>query len=233
MSIVVSNLNFSYTNPVLEGVSFSIHEGEFVGVFGPNGGGKTTLLKLLLGLLHPEQGSVSLMGGPPEKVSQKIGYVPQMGTFDPLFPITALEVVLQGLLYESGCFFSRELKERAIHAIDHVGLKNKKDYPLGTLSGGERQRILIARALVTKPYILFLDEATSGVDVRAQEKIYETLQRFKGAFTTLFVTHELHSLLEVGCVDRFLCVQKNVVEYTPEELRRQSLAGLYREERGD
>lgn len=227
MSIAVSNLCFSYANPVLEDVSFSISPGEFIGVFGPNGGGKTTLLKILLGLLQPTQGSVFLMGGAPGKVTHKIGYVPQMGVFDPLFPITAKEVVLQGLLYEAGYFFSKELKERAAEAIENVGLKDKMDYPLGALSGGERQRILIARALVSKPYILFLDEATAGVDVQAQEKIHAMLKEFKGDFTTLFVTHELHSLLEVECVDRFLCIQKNISEYRPEELKQLRLSGIY------
>ena len=240
MTLSVSDLTYSYEKnfPVLENISFSIKKGQFVGIFGPNGGGKTTLLRLLLGFIEPEKGKVELLGQSPEKVRVKIGYVPQVRRFDKQFPISVIEVVLQGCLstHRFGSY-SKESKEKAYQALERVKLQEKAGASFGSLSGGQIQRTLLARALVSEPEILLLDEATVGIDPNALAEIFDFLISLKGKITILMVTHELQLIAKQ--MHQLLCINRDITHFTPTEVCEHFAMGLYhptlfkREEKND
>jgi zinc transport system ATP-binding protein len=227
MAIKADHLSFQYEEiPILENVSFTIQAGEFVGIFGPNGGGKTTLLKLLLGFLKPQKGSVEILGRSAKLACEKIGYVPQISHLDRQFPITALEVVMMGCLDKSPWHsYTPQAQEKARQALRQVDLLDFQNHPFGTLSGGQAQRILIARALVSQPEILLLDEPTASVDPSAEEQIYQLLEHLKGTMTILMVTHDLPVMMQK--VDRFLCVHREVTPYSQAEVCGHFAQGLY------
>lgn len=227
-AIDVEDLSFAYQDqPVLVHVSFKIEEGKFVGIIGPNGGGKTTLLKILMGFLTPGRGSVKLFDVSPSQVLQSVAYVPQTARFDRDFPISVLELVLMGRL---SCLpwygrYRQEDLDAAHEALRKVGLHGLDKRAFGTLSGGQAQRALIARALVSNPRLLLLDEPTASVDAKTQREIYELLDQLRGQITILMVTHDLEVAIEH--VDQVICVQKNVVSLTPKEVCEHFGVGLY------
>lgn len=227
MTIKSNNLFFQYEETaILENVSFAIAPGEFVGIFGPNGGGKTTLLKLLLGFLKPQKGSVEILGEASKVSREKMGYVPQISHLDRQFPITVLEVVMMGCLDKSPCrSYTKDAKEKAREALKDVGMLDFQNHAFGTLSGGQAQRVLIARALVSKPSILLLDEPTASVDATAEETIYKLLQQLKGTMTIVMVTHDLQVMMQK--VDRFICVNKEVTTYSQAQVCDHFAQGLY------
>lgn len=220
-------VSFSYReDPVLLSVTFRILAGEFVSVVGPNGGGKTTLLRLILGMARPDAGTVRVFGSPPERARPRVGYVPQFTRFDPLFPVTVLDVVLMGRVggYALGPY-RREDHEAAGEALARVGLAELRRRPFAALSGGQRQRVLISRALATQPELLLLDEPTASVDRAATAKLYELLVRLSADLTILLVSHDL------GIVSRFvsgvLCVNRSVVKHPISEFSGEMLSELY------
>ena len=226
--IQVQELEFAYEKTlILHQVNFKVAKGEFVGIFGPNGGGKTTLLKLLMGFLKPKKGHIHLFGKPPKMVLSKIGYVPQLKGFDKKFPISVLEVVLMGALSKARWWggFPHVEKERALDSLKRVGLYKKRDQPFGTLSGGEAQRVLIARALTSQPEILLLDEPTASIDREAEQMIYQLLEELKKSITILMVTHDLQAL--VGQVDKMICINREATSYHPREVCEHFALGLY------
>lgn len=226
--IEISNLSFAYEEtPILENISVQIKAGEFVGIFGPNGGGKTTFLKLLMGFLKPNQGTLKVCGLPPVAARPHLGYVPQITSFDRQFPISVLEVVLMGCLSELSFFgiFSEKSKQKAKEALQRLGMLEKADQSFGTLSGGQAQRVLIARALVSNPDILLLDEPTASVDGEAEEAIYRLLNELKGKKTILMVTHDLQTITKR--VGRLLCIQRGLTSFSPTELCEHFALGLY------
>jgi len=227
MAIKADNLFFQYEEtPILENVSFAIRPGEFIGIFGPNGGGKTTLLKLLLGFLKPQKGSVEILGQSPKLAREQIGYVPQISHLDRQFPITVLEVVMMGCLDKSPWrSYTQNAREKAKQALQEVGMLDFQNNPFGTLSGGQAQRTLIARALVSKPTILLLDEPTASVDASAEESIYKLLEHLKGTMTIIMVTHDLQVMLQK--VDRFICVHRQVTSYSQAQVCDHFAQGLY------
>ena len=226
--ISAHRLGFGYQDSlVLEDVSFSVKRGEFLGIFGPNGGGKTTLLKLIMGFLEPTSGSIEVFGKPPRSSQQKISYVPQSLHFDRKFPISVFELVLSGRLAHLPWYgrYRREDRQEALHALAEVGLVDIKERAFGTLSGGQAQRSLIARALVSQPELLLLDEPTASVDAQAETEIYHLLEGLKGKMTILMVTHHLRTA--INQVQRVLCVKKNVISLQPEEVCEHFAIGLY------
>lgn len=228
IALKVDHLFFSYDKtPVLDNVHLSIHEGEFIGIFGPNGGGKTTLLKLLLGFLEPSKGTISVLGKSPKKVRTEVSYVPQIAKLDKQFPITVYELVLMGCL-SKGDFLGRlpsSTKNTVLDALEKVDLLTKKDVPFGSLSGGQAQRALIARALVSKPKILLLDEPTASVDPKAEQEILHILSELKGTMTILMVTHDLQTIVQK--VERLLCIHRHVHSFLPSEVCEHFGLGLY------
>lgn len=226
-SIKVENLSFGYQPKecILKKVSFSVEKGKFLGIIGPNGGGKSTLLKLLLGLLDPWEGTILINNTAPAK--QQIGYVPQVFQFDKYFPITAFEVVLGGRARNLSSFgrYSSIDHDAAEHALARVGLPHLARQPFGALSGGQAQRVLIARALASEPTVLFLDEPTSSTDPAAEAGILETIQSLKDGITILMVTHNLSAIL--SHVEGILCVQGGAVMLHPKEVCEHFALGLY------
>jgi zinc transport system ATP-binding protein len=226
--IKLDNVSFSYDEtPILTNVCFQVNNGEFVGIFGPNGGGKTTLLRLIMGFLKPDRGTIEVFGTTPEEAQQYIGYVPQRLRFDKEFPISVLELVLSGRLSNLPWFgrFSQEDKQLAIEMLDKVGLADFKHSSFGNLSGGQAQRALIARALVSKPKLLLLDEPTASVDTEAEIEIYKILEELKGKVSILMVTHHLQTAIYQ--VQRALCVKQNIISLMPEQVCEHFAIGLY------
>jgi zinc transport system ATP-binding protein len=222
------HLFFQYDSMLtLEDVNVEIFQGDFVGIFGPNGGGKTTLLKLMMGLLRPKKGEILLFGKPPEEMRDRIGYVPQAIRFDRDFPISVLEVVMMGMLGKlswSGGYPS-DAKRKAIDALERVGLSHKAKASFGSLSGGEAQRTLIARAIVDSPTLLLLDEPTANVDTEAEQNIYAELAALNQTMTILMVTHDLQTIVDKA--GKLLCVQRRVTSLQAKEVCEHFALGLY------
>ncbi|MDP3899628.1 MAG: metal ABC transporter ATP-binding protein [bacterium] len=197
--IEVKNLNFAYNgNVILEQVSFRVEPGDYVGIVGPNGGGKTTLLKILAGLLQPQSGSVIINGAPLRdgKTKLKVGYVPQRVAQDnSSFPATVYEVVESGLTPALGLFgrFSQSDRQAIERALKIAGIGDLRDKLMSTLSGGQRQRAYVARALAAEPAILLLDEPFVGVDLYAQRDFFAFLKTLnkKQRLTILLVSHDV------------------------------------------
>ena len=207
-AVSISNLNFSFGETrVLENITLEIPEGAMLSVIGPNGGGKTTLLRLLLGLLAPDSGEIRIFGRPVEAARDLVGYMPQSTHYDSLFPITVAEVVQLGRL--AGGFWRRygqEDRQAAGEALEMVGMTDFARRPFGALSGGQRQRVLIARALAGRPRLLLLDEPTSNVDVAVANKFYELLRSLNETMTILLVSHDLGVV--ANTVDQVICVNR-------------------------
>lgn len=226
--IAVDKLFFNYgADHILRNVNFQMKEGEFLGVIGPNGGGKTTLLKLILGFLKPSSGHIDVFGGNPQEARSKLAYVPQGLRFDRQFPISVKELVLTGRLHELPWYgvYSRKDNEAVDEALDKVGILHLKEQPFGTLSGGQAQRALIARALVSQPQLLLLDEPTASVDPQAEADIYRILQSLKGHMSVVMVTHDLRAAVDL--VDRVLLVQGDVISMYPQQVCEHFALGLY------
>jgi zinc transport system ATP-binding protein len=227
-AIVVADLSFAYNSVyALEEISFTVKMGEFIGIFGPNGGGKTTLLSLLMGFLRPLKGRIEIFGLTPSQARGKIGWVPQNFHFDRHFPISVEEVVLGGRLAHlswSGRF-SKKDHQIIAEAVGKVGMGSCLKLPFATLSGGQAQRVLIARALASSPSILLLDEPTASIDYASQTEIYQLLASLKGEMAIVMVTHDLNGA--VGHVDRLFCVQKNLIPMSPEKVCEHFALGLY------
>ncbi len=226
--IIVNNLSFDYgLTKIFHDISLEIKRGEFLGIIGPNGGGKTTLLRLLMGFLKPQSGSILIDGKEPQAEQNKIAYVPQNLRFDKQFPISVREVVLSGRLSHLSWLgrYSKIDHEAANEAMKLVDVEDLHSRAFGDLSGGQMQRVLIARALASKPEILFLDEPTASVDARAEEEIYRLLKSFSSHMTVVMVTHDLKAAIEL--VDRVLCVQGGVVSLLPEQVCEHFALGLY------
>ena len=227
-AVEIRQLSFAYGNgPVLQKIDLNIASGEWVGIMGPNGGGKTTLLKLLMGFLAPSEGTLSIFGQTPAKARLNIGYVPQVHRTDRDFPITLYELVLLGALSKTNFFgaYPEEVKEKALHLIEKMGLSPHKNKVFGSLSGGLAQRALLARALLSDPDLILLDEPTANIDPPSATAIYELLASLRGKKTILLVTHDLRAIVEK--VDRVLCVQGQVTSFLPKEICEHFALGLY------
>lgn len=224
----IAELDFSYNHtPVLQNVNVEISAGEFVGIIGPNGGGKTTLLKLLMGFLKPTRGKIEIFGTAPKHAMGNIGYVPQRLPFDKQFPISVKEVVLTGRVGNLPWygFYTAADRRAAEEALERVNLLPFQNVPFGSLSGGQAQRALIARAIVSNPKLLLLDEPTSSVDINAQSDIFDILNSLREEMTLLMVTHDLTAVIEH--VQRILCVQGVVFPLGRDEVCKHFAFGLY------
>lgn len=213
--IELDRVCFSYTNEeVIKDVSLQIHKGDYVGLVGPNGGGKTTLLKLMLGIIKPYNGFIKLFGKDIKdfKDWSRIGYVPQKTHIDTHFPVTVEEIVMMGRFGKLGLFNSPTEKDSAKvdEALSQVQMLEYKKRQISELSGGQQQRVFIARALATEPDVVFLDEPTVGVDIKTQKQFYSLLRKLNKELdlTLILVSHELdvvaHEATELGYINRTL-----------------------------
>ena len=226
-AISIRGLSFAYdTQTVLTDVNLEIDPFDSICVVGPNGGGKSTLVKLIVGLLSPDAGSVRIFGKKPEAARLRIGYVPQYARYDPQFPISVFEVTCMGRL--GGSFtgrYSREDKEQAMESLSVVGLSDIAERPFSSISGGQRQRVLIARALTSGGDILILDEPTASIDHESELKFFDLLTRLNQKMTIVMVTHE------VGFASTFFkriaCVNKQVVVHPTSALTGDLIRDMY------
>jgi zinc transport system ATP-binding protein len=229
--IKIENLNFSYelNNLVLKDVSLTIAKGQSACIVGPNGGGKSTLLKLMLGLLKPDSGKIEICGQTPEEARLKIGYMPQYHQLDVKFPVTAFEVALMGRLKNSGFgFVSKKDKQIAQDVLEEMGISHLAKSAFSALSGGQRQRVLIARALACQPEILFLDEPTANIDPGAEEQFYATLEELRKRMTVLTVSHDLGFVNSQ--VDSIICVNKVVSLHHAASFTAETANAIYHHE---
>ncbi len=223
----LENVSFAYDlEPALAGVDLAVSPGEFVSGIGPNGGGKTTLLRLILGLLKPDRGKVWIFGQPPEKTRRLIGYVPQYTNFDLQFPVAVRDVVLMGRLdrVRVGAYRKTD-REAACAALKEVDLLDLHNRAFSDLSGGERQRVLLARALASSPRLLLLDEPTSNVDRSTLQRLFALLQRLSRELTIIMATHD------VGFVSKFvtkvICLNRTVQVHPTCRLDGRIISDLY------
>ncbi len=216
MQLAVKDLYFSYHDtPVLENISLSIEKGDYVAIIGPNGGGKTTFVKLLLGLREPTSGSIMIEGLTPKKARQKIGYLPQYINFNMDMPINVLDIVLQGRMKKNKLFFNKEDKEIARTQLQRMDILHLQERKIKELSGGQRQRVLLARALAKEPDILILDEPTASIDLEGQKEIYRLLEALD--LTKIIISHDINILFEgvnkVAHINKTLHMHEDLAEH--------------------
>ncbi len=227
-AIQFTDVSFQYEGraPVLEAVNFSLEGGVAASVIGPNGGGKTTLLRLIMGLLEPSSGFVHIFGRSPRQARQDIGYMPQYLNFDPKFPATAEEVVLMGRLPKSWLgFYTRKDRAIAQRCLEAVRMDGARRHSFAKLSGGQRQRVLIARALASEPKILLLDEPTANIDMAVEAQLIRTLRELTEQITVLIVTHDLGFVSTL--VEQVICVNRKVWMHGTTEISGKSFEELY------
>ncbi|MBE0480652.1 MAG: ABC transporter ATP-binding protein [Dehalococcoidia bacterium] len=226
--IEVEDLWVAYNGmAVLEGINLSVRPNEFLGIIGPNGGGKTTLLKAILGLIQPSHGRVSVLGRPAGESRSRIGYVPQFNTSDREFPINVREVVLMGRTGKAGLFrrYSRVDLEEADQALQTVGMREFGPRRIGELSGGELQRVFVARALVSQPAVLLLDEPTSSIDPAMQTDLYELLVKLKQRMSIIIVSHDIGAISIH--VDQIACLNRRLYHHGSKEIAPEVLEATY------
>jgi zinc transport system ATP-binding protein len=230
MSAVISFDQVSYAyghSNVLEDITLEIEEEEFFGVIGPNAAGKSTLLKLMLGMLKPDKGKISVLGKSPKQASQNIGYVPQYPSFPRNFPIKVMDVVLLGCMGKSKKMggFSKRDREIALESLRVVEIAELANSPIQALSGGQVQRMLIARALASQPEILILDEPTANIDIQAEENIFSLLKKYNDHMTIIVVSHDIAFIS--GYVNRVGCLNTTLLCHETEAISGKTIEELY------
>ncbi|MCG8533356.1 MAG: ABC transporter ATP-binding protein [Desulfovibrionales bacterium] len=207
VDVELQNLSFDYGGQsILKDVSLNIPRGEFASIVGPNGGGKTTLLRLILGLESPSRGNIFVLGQSPHRVRNSIGYMPQYAHLDISCPANVMDVTLMGRLKKGLFRYSKKDKDAALEALVQVKMDHGWKDNFHTLSGGQKQRVLIARALCSHPEILLLDEPTANVDQETEKNLFSILKTLNEKMTILLVSHDLgfvsHYVKSVICVNQ-------------------------------
>lgn len=211
---------------ILDEVDLRVMEKDYLAIIGPNGGGKTTLLKVMLGLLHPDKGTVAMFGKPPKYTRHLVGYVPQDPLSDRDFPATAWDVTLMGRSARRGLFrrYTTDDRSKAEEALQWVEMDRLKDRQMGELSGGQRQRVLIARALAAEPRLLLFDEPTASLDTQIGRSIFELLGRLSREIAVVLVTHDLGVLSQhvkrVACMNHQLIFHEDGKTIDPKTMER-------------
>ncbi|MFZ0254577.1 MAG: ABC transporter ATP-binding protein [Gammaproteobacteria bacterium] len=226
----LEHVSFSYPgagSAVLDDVSLCVPPGEFLGIVGPNGGGKSTLLKLILGLFEPASGRVSVNGHTPAQARQQMGYVPQTTTFLRDFPISVEEVVLLGRLGRTRLLGGYTARDRRIaqQAMEKTEMLALRCQPLGNLSGGQLQRALIARALASEPEVLILDEPTANIDLRGERDIFDLLKALQSKQTIIVVSHDIAFISKY--VTRVACLNRTLICHSTEAITSAVIEQLY------
>lgn len=222
--IDMQGVGFAYgLQPVLQDIDLQVSKGEFLAVVGPNAGGKSTLLKVLLGQLQPQYGQVRVLGATPRKARRAIGYVPQYPNFSRDFPISVSEAVALGALGRSGA--RRNIQAGVYRALQEAEALDLADRPIGSLSGGQLQRVLLARGLVAEPEILILDEPTANIDQRAEGDIFDRLKRLNRRMTLIVVSHDIAFISSY--VDRVACLNRTLICHATSAINSAVIHQLY------
>ena len=225
--IEIRDLSFAFgTTPVLDDVNLTIRRGDYVCMVGPNGGGKTTLLRLILGLLTPTRGALRVFGRSPVEARRRIGYMPQHAQLDSQFPVRVRDVVLMGRLRNARLGpFGGDDRAKAAAALAEVGLSDYAKRPFSALSGGQRQRVLIARALACEPELLLLDEPTANLDPLVQDEMNDLLRELNRRLTVILVSHDVGFVAQQ--VKTVVCVNRAVRVHGAEAITGDSIRALY------
>lgn len=212
---------------VLRDISLTVWEKDFLGIIGPNGGGKTTLLKVILGLLSPHTGTVRFYAGEEVVPALRIGYLPQMSLIDKKFPISVKEVIASGLTAEKPLFrgFNVAQKQRIEEVIIQMGLQELANRPIGALSGGQLQRVLLGRSIVSRPQLLVLDEPNSYVDKRFESHFYQLLQEINKESAVILVSHDIGTVLTM--VKNIACVNETLHYHSGSNISAEWLGEKY------
>ena len=200
----------------LSDVNLRIPQNEFIAIVGPNGGGKSTFLKVLLGLFPPQKGTIKLFGKPPKQVDPSlIGYVPQVKTMDRSFPALSIELVLTGVIGSWPWWFRKNEQQKALNAMERVGADHLAQRPLSKLSGGELQRVCLARSIVREPKLIMLDEPATGIDVVGEGDLYRLLEIYQkeSRATIMMVTHDWHAATHHA--DKVLLLNRKQISFGP------------------
>jgi zinc transport system ATP-binding protein len=227
-AIEFRGVSFAYDGrTVLRDVDLVIEENDFVTIVGPNGGGKTTLLRLVLGLLQPTAGTIRVLGTAPEAARHMVGYLPQRSAADRDFPARVIDVVLMGRLRGERLLgsYTREDRQAALRALEEVGLADNHARPFSVLSGGQQQRVAIARALASQPRLLLLDEPTSNLDVAMERSLYDLLAHLHQQMTIALVTHDIGFVTDIS--KTVVCVKQSVVCHETGELTGELMSEIY------
>ncbi|MCC6157124.1 MAG: ABC transporter ATP-binding protein [Deltaproteobacteria bacterium] len=229
--VVVCFRDVSYSYPdgqsIFDGVSLEIRERDFVSIVGPNGGGKTTFVKLMLGLLEPRRGAIDLLGAGPKTTRAHVGYMPQHVQLDMQFPVNVMDVVMMGRLSRDRRIggFRREDREAARNALASVEIEDLAARSFSSLSGGQRQRTLIARALASQPRMLVLDEPTANLDIRVEREFYELLRKLNERLTIVIVSHDLSFVSTY--VQSVVCVNRDVHTHPTRAISPEMMSDIY------
>jgi len=220
---------FREEHAILEDINLKLQRADFLGLIGPNGGGKSTLLKVMLGLIKPDKGRIRIFGLEPEEARRRVGYLPQKTIFDQNFPIKVLEVVQMGRFSRTGLFRSYGPADRnaAYCALEAVGMEDRADREIGALSGGEQQRIFVARSLVSDPELLLLDEPTAGVDSSQQTEFYELLCHLNQdmGIAIVLVSHDITAISKY--VGKIACLNQRLYYHGSKELTNEDIEKAY------
>ena len=214
---------------VLEDINLELQAGDFLGLIGPNGGGKSTLLKAMLGLIKPDRGSIALFGLPPAAARSRVGYMPQKTVFDQSFPVKALDVVLMGRYSRTGLLhrYGSQDRQAALRALEAVGMDDRAEREIGALSGGEQQRVFVARSLVSDPKLLLLDEPTAGVDSAQQTDFYDLLCHLNRDLdiAIVLVSHDVTAISKY--VNKIACLNQRLYYHDSKELTNEDIEKAY------
>ncbi len=228
--ITIKNLSFSYQreNDILKDVNLEVFENDFLGVIGPNGGGKTTLLKIILGLFKPDKGNISVFNKKPKEARDLIGYVPQFLEIDLDCPVSVLDIVLMGILSHKKIFqkYNDQDLKLAEEALKFVDIWNLRSKQIGELSGGQRQRVYIARALIRKPKLLILDEPTASIDEKSERDFWELLKEINKNSAIIIVSHDIGVIFKN--VNKIVCLNKNLYCHDANEITQDVLDETYK-----
>lgn len=212
---------------VLEDINLEICDGDFLGIIGPNGGGKSTLLKVMLGLIKPDRGTIRILDRAPEAARGEIGYMPQRSNFEQSFPVSVLEAVMMGRYSRAGLFrrYSGEDRAAAMRALTSVGMDDKASRQIGALSGGEQQRAFVARAIVSAPKLLLLDEPEAGIDAAQRAEFYDLLSELNRDMAIVMVSHDISAVS--SHVNKVACLNHRLYYHGSKELHSEDLERAY------
>lgn len=226
-AVEIKNVSIKFKEiSVLHDINLKVEENDFIAIIGPNGGGKSTLLKIILGLLKPDAGQVKVFGRDPHDARDLIGYLPQKISFDPEFPINVFETVLSGRYRGMFKNYLKEDKNAVINALKDVELLELKDRQLSKLSGGQIQRVFIARAIVREPKLLIMDEPMASVDPEMQNSFYKLLSRLKDKMTIILVSHDVGAVS--SHVNKIACLNRELFYHGPVEESAEGLEEVYK-----